>query len=227
MSQATMSGLRPCFLNQAASLPQSVVLPVPCRPHNMMTVGGEGARLSRDSVPPSSVTNSSLTILTTCCTGERLSSTSTPTDRSLTRAIKSLTTRKLTSASSSAWRTSRIASLTSASLTRPLPRRRLKTLCNLSLRLSNMGKYPRHTPDKDSIKPDYTPPAVVYRRGEIGRIGNGKGRYLLYGTELTGSIPLRHGFVNAKSALNRDGNRFVAAIPSENTLDFPALPGVH
>ena len=57
---------------------------------------------------------------------------------SRTRATKSLTTLKLTSASSSASRTSRIAASTSASLIRPRPVRLPRVLRRRSLRVSNM-----------------------------------------------------------------------------------------
>ena len=63
--------------------------------------------------------------------------------RSRTRATKSLTTLKLTSASSRARRTSRIAASTSASVTRPRPVSPARVLRRRSLRLSNMrGRGP-------------------------------------------------------------------------------------
>ncbi len=86
----------------------------------------------------SSATSSSLTILTTCWPADRLSRTSWPMALSRTRATKSLTTLKLTSASSRARRTSRMAASTSASLIRPRPVRLPSVLRNRSLRLSNM-----------------------------------------------------------------------------------------
>ena len=58
--------------------------------------------------------------------------------RSRTRATKSLTTLKLTSASSRASRTSRMAASTSASLIRPRPVRLPSVLRSRSLRVSNM-----------------------------------------------------------------------------------------
>ena len=61
-----------------------------------------------------------------------------PIARSRTRATKSLTTLKLTSASSSARRTSRMAASTSASLIRPRPVRLPSVLRSRSLRVSNM-----------------------------------------------------------------------------------------
>ena len=65
---------------------------------------------------------------------------SAPIARSRTRATKSLTTLKLTSASSRASRTSRIATSTSASLTRPRPVRLASVARRRSLSASNMPK---------------------------------------------------------------------------------------
>ena len=91
----------------------------------------------------SSAVSSSLTIFTTCWPAVRLSRISAPTARSRTRATKSLTTLKLTSASSRARRTSRIAASTSASVTRPRPVRPARVARRRSLRLSNMrGRRP-------------------------------------------------------------------------------------
>ena len=119
-SQATSSGrFCCCFLNNPASLAPFVVLPAPCRPTIMTTVGGLGEMLIFALEPPMSLVSSSLTILMTCCAGERLSRISAPVARSVTVLVKSLTTLKLTSASSSASLISRIALLTSASLRRP------------------------------------------------------------------------------------------------------------
>ena len=91
-----------------------------------------------------SATSSSLTILTTCWPADRLSRTSWPMARSRTRAMKSLTTLKLTSASRSARRTSRIAASTSASLIRPRPVRLPRVLRRRSLRVSNMVRVGLH-----------------------------------------------------------------------------------
>ena len=85
-----------------------------------------------------SATSSSLTIFTICWPADRLSRISPPMARSRTRATKSLTTLKLTSASRSARRTSRIAASTSASLIRPRPVRVPRVLRRRSLRVSNM-----------------------------------------------------------------------------------------
>ena len=86
---------------------------------------------------PSSSTSSSWTIFTTCWPAVRLCRTSAPMAFSRTRATKSLTTLKLTSASSSARRTSRMAASTSASLIRPRPVRLPSVARRRSLRVSN------------------------------------------------------------------------------------------
>jgi len=75
--------------------------------------------------------------LTTCWPGVRLRITSCPMDRSLTRATKSFTTLKLTSASSKAKRTSRIARSTSASVSLPRFCRLSKTDCSRDPSVSN------------------------------------------------------------------------------------------
>ena len=67
---------------------------------------------------------------------------SAPTARSVTFLTKSFTTRKFTSASSSAMRTSRIAALTSASLSLPLPFSFLNAPCSLSVNPSNAMECP-------------------------------------------------------------------------------------
>ena len=132
----------PCFFSMRASLPAEVVLPEPCSPTSMMTVGGLGLMLRRLSVPPISAVSSSSTILTTACAAVSVSSTSCPTARSLTRFTKSLTTLKLTSASNSAMRTSRIASFTSSSVSLPCPRSFLNIPCRRSDRFSKSISSP-------------------------------------------------------------------------------------
>ena len=104
-----------------------------------ITVGGVGESvICRDDSPISAV-SSSFTIFTTCWPGSRLSITSWPSARSLTASVNCLTTRKLTSASSSASRISRIALLTSSSLSFPRERTSERADCSLSERVSNMG----------------------------------------------------------------------------------------
>ena len=59
----------------------------------MTTVGGLEASLIFSLAPPMRSFSSSLTILMTCCDGVRLSSTLAPVAFSVTRAMKSRTTR--------------------------------------------------------------------------------------------------------------------------------------
>ena len=74
------------------------------------TVGGCEANFMRAVSLPRVSTSSSRTILMTCSPGERAVSTSWPTALAWMRSMSSLTTLKLTSASSSAKRISRSAS---------------------------------------------------------------------------------------------------------------------
>ena len=137
-SHATSSGRRCCCLrSRPASLAQLVVLPAPCKPAIMTMVGGLGAMVKRVVWPPSRATSSSLTILMTCWVGDRLSRISASVAFSVTVLMKSLATLKLTSASSSAMRISRMASLISDSVSRPLLRRCLKADEIFSVRPSN------------------------------------------------------------------------------------------
>ena len=88
--------LWPRFFSQVASLPQVVVLPLPCRPDIMMTVGpgltcmigsaGTGAPVSGSTSAgsPSSSTSSSLTILIICWPGSTALSTAAPVACSVT-----------------------------------------------------------------------------------------------------------------------------------------------
>ena len=89
----------------------------------MMTLGMRLESTSRESVRPSSSVSSSSTIFTTFWAGVSESSTSAERQRSLVRATKFFTTLKLTSASKSARRISRMAALMSSSVRRPLLRR--------------------------------------------------------------------------------------------------------
>ena len=81
------AGCGPARCSQRPSLPASVVLPAPCRPASMITVGGFLASCSRRVSPPRMPTSSSLTILTTCCAGLSACETSTPSARSRTPAV--------------------------------------------------------------------------------------------------------------------------------------------
>ena len=92
-SQATNRGRFPCFKNHLPSFAAWVVLPLPCRPQSISTVGGLDLMWMRAaSFPPIRAVSSSLTILTTCWAGVRLSITSCPMARSVTPAINSLAT---------------------------------------------------------------------------------------------------------------------------------------
>ena len=79
-SAATSSGRWPSCEAGRASFAAVVVLPEPCRPTSMTTVGGFGARRQSAAAPsPSSSTSWSWTILMTCWAGFRPCSTSAPT----------------------------------------------------------------------------------------------------------------------------------------------------
>ena len=164
----------PC--SHLPSLPASVVLPAPCRPASMITVGGCLAKRSRRVSPPRMVTSSSLTILMTCCAGFSACETSAPSARSFTLAMKARTAGSATSASSSAIRISRAVASMSASDRRPLPRRFLKVCCEAvgegvehgGRRSSGRGR--RRSPSRVS-GPDSAerPAAVPARRGPARR----------------------------------------------------------
>ena len=137
-SVETSIGWRPCFCSHRASFADVVVLPEPCRPSIRTT---RGTRVVADNPPgasPNSASISSRTMRTTCWAGVRLRSTSSPTAFARTRSTNALTTRKLTSASSSASRISRSAASTDASVSRASPRSDLKTSCRRVLSDSNM-----------------------------------------------------------------------------------------
>src|SRR4249919_325498 len=98
--------------------------------------------------------SSSWTMRTTSCPGVRLFVTSAPCARSRTRATKSFTTLKLTSASSSARRISRIAREIASSSSLPRPRTSCSVAWSLSDRASNTGSQCTERPlhsilDKD------------------------------------------------------------------------------
>ncbi len=118
-----MIGVLPWDFSHRASLAASVVLPEPCRPASMMTVGGTLANRSRRASPPRIWISSSLTILMTCWAGFSASETSAPDARSRTLAMNCRTTGSATSASSSAILISRQVASMSAADSRPRPRR--------------------------------------------------------------------------------------------------------
>ena len=102
-----------------------------------ITVGGRGENARPAEAPPISVVSSSLTILTTCWPGLSCFWTSAPRQRSLTAVVNCLTTLKLTSASSSARRISRIARVMSSSVSAPRPRTPERVSWSFSERESN------------------------------------------------------------------------------------------
>ncbi len=116
----------------------AVVLPEPCRPASRITVGGLPATASLELPEPISEVSSSWTIFTTCWPGVRLLTTSWPSARAFTRSTNSFTTLKLTSASSSARRISRIAFEIVSSSRRPFLRRSPSEAWSLSPSVSNM-----------------------------------------------------------------------------------------
>ena len=126
-----------------ASFAVAVVLPDPCRPAMRITVGGRGANATPALEPPMSAVSSSLTILTTCWPGFSWFSTSEPRQRSLTVEVNDLTTLKLTSASSSARRISRIVALTSASVSVPRERTSASVAWSFSESVSNTASQSR------------------------------------------------------------------------------------
>ena len=115
-------------------------MPEPCRPAIRITVGpAVGDRQLACRCRPSGSASSSLTIFTTCWPGSRLSSTSAPRQRSFSVFVNALTTLKLTSASSSARRISRIAESMSDSLSLPRERTSERVDCRRSESWSNIG----------------------------------------------------------------------------------------
>lgn len=148
-SAATSIGVW-CWVSRShlASLPARVVLPAPCRPASMITVGGRfDIRSSRVS-PPRILTSSSLTILITCCAGFSPPRTSAPLARSRTAAMNSRTTGSATSASSNAIRISRVVASISASVSLPLPRRFLNAVESRSESVSNTRNSPFRRSDE-------------------------------------------------------------------------------
>src|ERR1700729_3437945 len=105
-------------------------------------VGGRGENARSPAAPPMSSVSSSETILTTCWPGLSLPTMSAPRARSFTALVKLLTTLKLTSASRSARRISRMAALMSASVRVPRPRTSDRVAWSFSARESNMVFLP-------------------------------------------------------------------------------------
>ena len=141
-SAATSSGVCPSASSCLASFPANVVFPDPWSPASMMTVGGFLANWSRRCSPPRIATSSSFTICTTCCAGFSALFTSSPSARSRTFAVKSLTTCRATSASRRARRISRTVPSTSAGVSFPFVRRLRKVSVSRSESVPNVAMVP-------------------------------------------------------------------------------------
>src|SRR5437764_6473172 len=128
---------------------------------------------SPDSPSPISCVSSSWTTFTTCWPGVRLLRTSSPSAFTRTRATRSRTTVKFTSASSSARRISRIAREIDSSSSVPFFRRSPRALCSLSDRLSNTtGHRSRARPAFFTIGVmPYTAATERYERMQYRRSG--------------------------------------------------------
>src|ERR1019366_6747264 len=117
----------------------------------------------------------------TCCEGESAVSTSSPMALALMFSTSCLTTRKLTSASSSAMRISRSAASMFSADSLPSPRRFLKTRCSFSERLSNIEKCQGR---KTGARPDTPALGLIFyiiallRGGFLGRYTDAAGRHL-------------------------------------------------
>ena len=164
-SAATISGLWEARFSRLASLPVVVVLPEPLSPTIRTTEGGLGAGSRRLMPPPRTAVSSSLVIFTTCWPGVRLLSTSSPSDRSRILPTKLRATRKFTSASRRAMRTSRRAASTSFSVRRPLLPRPRNTPFSFSDSVSNIS-YPFIGPSVirsiNSVKPSRSASALSW-----------------------------------------------------------------
>ncbi len=117
-------------------------MPEPCRPAIRITVGGRGEKLSPREAPPISAVSSSRDDLDDLLAGVELADDVRPQAALLDLAVNSLTTLKLTSASSSARRISRIARSMSCSLSVPRWRTSERVACSFSERASNIGLSP-------------------------------------------------------------------------------------
>ena len=133
--------LRRFSIRCLASLAVVVVLPAPCRPAIRITAGGWADRLMSLTPSPMVMINSWLTMPTKAWPGDSDPSTSCPSAFSLTRAMKSRTTGRATSASSKAMRTSRNMSPTLDSVMRAWPRRDLTRCESLSERADAMRGF--------------------------------------------------------------------------------------
>src|SRR5579863_7275987 len=139
----------------------------------MITEGGASEKCRRPLPEalggPSSSTSSSWTIVRIVCAGVSDSRTFAPTARSLVRATNAFAAARATSASISAMRTSRIASLTSPSVTLPRPLRRSKIAPRRSLSRSNKEYYDVDEPAVvSSIRLTASPTVLIFSASSSG-----------------------------------------------------------
>ena len=129
-----------CSLRRRASLATVVVLPEPCSPATITTLGGAWRRLNSSQRSPMSVVSSSRTMRMRAWPGVRLCNTSCPTARARMCSMKPRTTGRATSASRNARRSSRRVPWMFSSLRRPWPRRSRTMRARRPVRLSNMDQ---------------------------------------------------------------------------------------
>ena len=127
-----------CSLSKRDSLPTVVVLPAPCNPAINTVAGGVAAKFNALFSLPISSVKASFTMPKKAWSGVKSLANSCPKARSFTWFTKSFTIGNATSASNSARRTSRRASLMLSSVSVALPRMFLNTLENRLVRLSSM-----------------------------------------------------------------------------------------
>src|SRR5258707_3624149 len=170
-STETSSGRCPPVFSQLASLPDVVVLPDPCSPAIRTTVGGCEANFNLAVSLPRVSTSSSRTILMTCSPGESAVNTSWPTAFAWMRSIRSLTTLKLTSASSSARRICFIASAMFSSVRTACPRRDLKARWSFSWRFSNIRDQHYFNRREDTRRPGASQVSRQVRPPKLDHLG--------------------------------------------------------
>ncbi len=151
-----------------ASLAVVVVLPAPCRPAIRMTAGGWALRLMSATPSPMVAASSLLTMDTSSWPGCSEPSTSWPSAFSLTRATKSRTTGRATSASSRAMRTSRSMSCTLDSVMRAWPRISLTSRESLSVRAEAISGEELESSERKRC-------AAASQPGPGGQVGPGRG----------------------------------------------------
>ena len=156
-----------CSLRRRASLATVVVLPEPCSPATITTLGGAWRRLNSSQRSPMSVVSSSRTMRMRAWPGVRLCNTSCPTARARMCSMKPRTTGRATSASRNARRSSRRVPWMFSSLRRPWPRRSRTMRARRPVRLSNMDQDYRLgiTPGGLLRRMDLRAPLVFSERG--------------------------------------------------------------